>query len=677
MSSDGVLVTPVELNRNLLNSFFKFKPQSKLELFIMKKKNILDKKIFTLAEVLTYLKEIIRGERLFDLKNPSIIICDNDLEDALNMKALHVTEIRDLVLAQLTKLQDEPNLGKFTNFSNRNNQTQGSAPGSPAPQRLIQNASTTTQVYINKKAEFTLKPKFLEVVRSLPNTDPKQIVFSYEEVTLLLSTYILAHKEKFFDCRNIKLAMVAGDPLGEAFGVRAFHRCQVNNLLKNQLIPHPGNTGTDTRTEVRSNGSAAVSVSISEMSVPVTSKQGVSGTPSGLSGSAAGLVLPAFPALNKAHSTPVGSSSGNVRKRSDSESEGSETRNKQARTELRNLVIDRPGSRSDYTNTRNQRRGEENATIIYNGFDKNFEEAEDDDADDESDSNFQQEFDVESGSEEEERPPQAMGGGNQNSTDSESGVDGSFQYLNRKEVSRKTEECKEESVYWADCEREKKDLDSCDSEQESAALRKCLQCGSPNKPYVRYCGKCWRERKGWVSTYERKKKRKGKSKEEKIVYRVDTDTETDSAEKDLTENKTSSQDSLDSLDTNDRTRMNSQDSGISSMDSQELELLVKSEEISEKPSLNRSMSLDLKNVTKMQPSLGSPASSMDSGFSSSKDDSSLCLLCCTRKKDSSLVHGKIGHQVCCYPCAKKLWRRKAECPVCRRTVERIIKLIQA
>ena len=50
MSSDGVLVTPVELNRNLLNSFFKFKPHSKLELFITKKKN-LEKKIFTLAEV--------------------------------------------------------------------------------------------------------------------------------------------------------------------------------------------------------------------------------------------------------------------------------------------------------------------------------------------------------------------------------------------------------------------------------------------------------------------------------------------------------------------------------------------------------------------------------------------------------------------------------------------------
>ena len=40
------------------------------------------------------------------------------------------------------------------------------------------------------------------------------------------------------DTRNIKLAMVKGDLLGDAFGVNAFHRCQVNNLLRGQLIPY-------------------------------------------------------------------------------------------------------------------------------------------------------------------------------------------------------------------------------------------------------------------------------------------------------------------------------------------------------------------------------------------------------------------------------------------------------
>ena len=126
--------------------------------------------------------------------------------------------------------------------------------------------------------------------------------------------------------------------------MRAFHRCQVNNLLKSQLIPHHSNNPTDIKAEVISRGSDAVNVSLSEVSVPVTSRQGEAEAPTSLRGSAAGLVLPAFPSLSKAHSTPVGSSSGNVRKRADSESEP-EGSNKQARTEISNLVIVRPGSR--------------------------------------------------------------------------------------------------------------------------------------------------------------------------------------------------------------------------------------------------------------------------------------------------------------------------------------------
>ena len=31
---------------------------------------------------------------MYDEKNPAIILCSGDLEEALNMKALHVTEIR-------------------------------------------------------------------------------------------------------------------------------------------------------------------------------------------------------------------------------------------------------------------------------------------------------------------------------------------------------------------------------------------------------------------------------------------------------------------------------------------------------------------------------------------------------------------------------------------------------
>merc|ERR1719431_1569495 len=57
--------------------------------------------------------------------------------------------------------------------------------------------------------------------------------------------------------------------------------------------------------------------------------------------------------------------------------------------------------------------------------------------------------------------------------------------------------------------------------------------------------------------------------------------------------------------------------------------------------------------------------------------SNLCEFCCLRPKNASLIHGRLAHQVCCYPCGKKLWKKKARCPVCRRKVERIVKNIQA
>ena len=46
-------------------------------------------------------------------------------------------------------------------------------------------------------------------------------------MTLALSKYILSRKDHIFDPRNIKLALVENDPIGDAFGVKAFHRCQV------------------------------------------------------------------------------------------------------------------------------------------------------------------------------------------------------------------------------------------------------------------------------------------------------------------------------------------------------------------------------------------------------------------------------------------------------------------
>ena len=74
-----------------------------------------------------------------------------------------------------------------------------------------------------------------------------------------------------FDFRNIKLALVQDDPLGEAFGLASFHRCQIASLLKSQLVP-VDNSHPDT-TVVTSTGSPGVSVNICEKVVPNSGNQ--------------------------------------------------------------------------------------------------------------------------------------------------------------------------------------------------------------------------------------------------------------------------------------------------------------------------------------------------------------------------------------------------------------------
>jgi hypothetical protein len=97
--------SPAVLNVGLLNTLFVFRPRSYLKTFLTDKTNVY-KTYYSLAEILTILKEVVRGEGLFDPNNPSIILCSPELERALNMKALHVKQIRSQVMDRITKVPE-------------------------------------------------------------------------------------------------------------------------------------------------------------------------------------------------------------------------------------------------------------------------------------------------------------------------------------------------------------------------------------------------------------------------------------------------------------------------------------------------------------------------------------------------------------------------------------------
>ncbi|XP_040268987.1 E3 ubiquitin-protein ligase Mdm2-like [Bufo bufo] len=49
-----------------------------------------------------------------------------------------------------------------------------------------------------------------------------------------------------------------------------------------------------------------------------------------------------------------------------------------------------------------------------------------------------------------------------------------------------------------------------------------------------------------------------------------------------------------------------------------------------------------------------------------------CVICQTRLKNGCIVHGRTGHLMACYTCAKKLQKRNKPCPVCREPIQMIV-----
>ena len=79
----------------------------------------------------------------------------------------------------------------------------------------------------NPNVIFGLQPEFLNVMQSVDGCDQSKTIFSYKEILQMLSKYICSKRTTIVDPRNLKLALLENDPLGKAFRVKAFHRCQV------------------------------------------------------------------------------------------------------------------------------------------------------------------------------------------------------------------------------------------------------------------------------------------------------------------------------------------------------------------------------------------------------------------------------------------------------------------
>ena len=157
--------------------------------------------IFLSFQVLSALRHVISRERLYDPNNTTVIICSKDLEKALDMKFLHVTEIRDVVLTQMELLPPAllaslPNTPPATpqptptppNFTNSDSKNSDSNPTNLGNGQQQQNGTSTK---FDIEGRYWVKPLFLKVLRQVRGVNPTQVVFSYREVTITFSKTIL------------------------------------------------------------------------------------------------------------------------------------------------------------------------------------------------------------------------------------------------------------------------------------------------------------------------------------------------------------------------------------------------------------------------------------------------------------------------------------------------------
>ena len=157
----------------------------------------------------------------------------------MDVRDLHVTEVRDQILKHLTRVKGQDWKVNFNTFISR---SEGTITSSKLTRRLTSRSLTrTTNVSStltpSKETKFTVEPLLMRLLKTeCEEKDKTKIVFRYEEIVNLLSKYIMKRRNSLFDHRNIKIARVHLDPLGRALGdIIRFHRCQMENLLRAQL----------------------------------------------------------------------------------------------------------------------------------------------------------------------------------------------------------------------------------------------------------------------------------------------------------------------------------------------------------------------------------------------------------------------------------------------------------
>jgi len=206
------------------NALYRVKP-GPLKSYLQERNALLPGGLTIMDVILSLVKSTIVKGKHFDESNPEIVMCSQQLENIFGMKAFHLEQLVPALVKSLVPVRDEADSGR---------QSPGVSMEDLAVVPPTECQPTTSKpAIISKDKLYVMSAKLNWLL--LPSSPNKVVTF--KEVADLLSKYIIARKDHLFDARNILVALVEKDPLGEVFGVKAFHRKQTSYLISKQLQP--------------------------------------------------------------------------------------------------------------------------------------------------------------------------------------------------------------------------------------------------------------------------------------------------------------------------------------------------------------------------------------------------------------------------------------------------------
>lgn len=200
--------------------------------------------------------------------------------------------------------------------------------------------------------------------------------------------------------------------------------------------------------------------------------------------------------------------------------------------------------------------------------------------------------------------------------------------------------------------------DETDVEVTSEDEWQCTECKKFNSPSKRYCFRCWALRKDWYSDCS------------KLTHSLSTSDITAIPEKKEDEG----------IDVPDCRRT------VSAPVVRPKDVYIKEENSKLFDSCHSVEFLNLAHSSESQETISSMGEQPDSLFEQKtytdnmEDCQNLlkpCSLCEKRPRDGNIIHGRTGHLVTCFHCARRLKKTGASCPICKKEIQFVSKVFIA